>query len=47
MDEHGFDEASARRGQDCYPVKMHLDLMNNGEWDETGDRYRTEAAAQL
>jgi hypothetical protein len=40
MDEYGLDEDNARRGSDAYPVKMHIDLMEYGEWDETGARYR-------
>lgn len=39
MDEYGTDEKAAMRGESGYSVKMHLDLMNNGCWDETGKRY--------
>jgi hypothetical protein len=24
----------------AYPIKMHIDLMEHGEWDETGERYK-------
>ena len=37
--EYGFTEEVAMRGESGYPIKMHEDLMNNGEWDETGKRY--------
>lgn len=26
-------------GGDCYPFAMQDDLLENGEWDETGKRY--------
>lgn len=37
-----LDEKTAMSGvgKDGYPVKMHLDLMEHGEWDETGESYR-------
>jgi len=37
--EYDFTEKEAMRGESGYPIKMHEDLMNNGEWDETGKRY--------
>ncbi len=40
---HGFTEIQAREavaGGNGYPFKMHSDLVNHGEWDETGERYK-------
>lgn len=41
MDQYQFDEKSAIEAAHGlgYPVKMHLDLVNNGKWDETGKSY--------
>lgn len=41
MDEHGFDEGAARRGAlgPGYPFAMQEDILERGEWDETGRRY--------
>jgi hypothetical protein len=37
----GMDpETAARHGAGGYPVQMHLDLLERGEWDETGQRYK-------
>lgn len=42
VEEHGFTEDLAKSAAttDPYPRKMHEDLMNRGEWDETGVAYR-------
>ena len=42
MDAHGMDEAAARlaAGGVGYPTAMFHDLLERGEWDETGKRYR-------
>jgi hypothetical protein len=43
MSQYGFDEATAQRAtqnREGYPVKMHQDLMLDGYWDETGNRYK-------
>ena len=42
--EDGLSEDKARNsviGREPYPVQMHEDLRQHGEWDETGSRYRT------
>ena len=41
MEEWGFDEKTAREAAIVrgYPFKMHDDLLERGEWDETGERY--------
>jgi len=42
MDKYKMDERTARNGAfglDGYPFEMQADLMNRGEWDETGERY--------
>ena len=42
-DEHGFPEEAARNAThagDFYPFLMQDDLIDRGEWDETGERYR-------
>lgn len=44
MDRYGLDEEGARiatRGPG-YPFQMQTDLVDRGEWDETGERYRKE-----
>ena len=43
--EQGFDEKGARlaAGGQGYPFKMQDDLLQRGEWDETGKRYRKVA----
>ena len=43
MDRDGFDETTAQEATNNrkgYPVKMHHDLMYDGYWDETGERYK-------
>jgi hypothetical protein len=43
MSEYGCDETTAQRvtqNREGYPVKMHQDLMLDGYWDETGNRYK-------
>jgi hypothetical protein len=41
VNEHGMLEADARQSSGGgYPIAMHRDLMERGEWDETGTRYR-------
>ena len=42
VDEWGMTEDGARRaaGGPGYPFEMHEDLIKNGQWDETGKRYR-------
>ena len=38
--EKGMDPKTASHHADGgYPIQMHLDLMERGEWDETGQRY--------
>lgn len=41
-----MDEASAREasGGDGYPFAMQDDLLERGEWDESGERYRGASA---
>ena len=40
--DQGVDEKTAMGGfgKGGYLIKMHLDLMERGEWDETGESYR-------
>lgn len=40
--KNGMEESVAMKSTHGkgYPVKMQDDLINNGEWDETGDRYK-------
>ena len=42
--QDGMSEASARkltaRDGSGYPFLMQRDLLERGEWDETGERYR-------
>lgn len=47
MERWGMDEKSARdaSGGDGYPFKMQKDLMLKGEWDETGERYKSQPPA--
>ena len=42
VDGYGMDEASARRAAVLpgYPFAMQADLIERGEWDETGERYK-------
>lgn len=40
METFKMNEAQAKMSSWSIPVKMHLDLMNNGEWDETGEKYK-------
>lgn len=42
MDDYRMDEECARHasGGDGYPFDMQQDLVDRGEWDETGTRYR-------
>ncbi len=46
MRDHGMDEAGARAAAllPGYPFAMQRDLRERGEWDETGERYRTTPA---
>lgn len=41
FEDDGFTEKAARRaaGGDGYPFQMQDDLIERGEWDETGARY--------
>jgi hypothetical protein len=45
MDQYGMDEATARKASflSGYPFAMQADLVERGEWDETGERYRKAA----
>lgn len=45
MEKYGLSEEAARVGAlgDGYPFLMQEDLMERGEWDETGHRYAAEA----
>lgn len=39
----GLDEADALKaasGRSGYPIQMHRDIVERGEWDETGARYQ-------
>lgn len=42
MTVYGMGEATARvaTGGKGYPFQMQDDLLERGEWDETGERYR-------
>ena len=42
MEEWGLDEEAARKAASGpgYPFKMQEDIVERGEWDETGERYR-------
>ena len=44
VDEYEMDESTARkataRDGSGYPFKMQDDILERGEWDETGERYR-------
>ena len=44
VDKYQFDEESARQGAllDGYPFLMQQDIIERGEWDDTGERYRKE-----
>lgn len=42
---YGMSEETAleaTRGRGPYPIAMHRDLIDRGEWDETGERYKQE-----
>lgn len=41
MKQYGFTEEEAQKaaGEGGLPIEMHQDIINNGEWDETGKRY--------
>jgi hypothetical protein len=44
--EQGMDEETARHASGGgYPLLMWRDLMERGEWDETGKRYKTTGKA--
>ncbi len=44
IDECGFDEYGARvQAGPGYPFAMHEDIIERGEWDETGARYRSKS----
>ena len=36
-EQHALDFAGSRPG---YAVAMHRDIVDNGEWDETGKKYQ-------
>ena len=42
IDEYGLSETTARKAAlgPGYPFEMQKDLIERGEWDETGKRYR-------
>ena len=42
MRDYGMSAEAARAGanSDGYSIEMHKDLVERGEWDETGGRYR-------
>ena len=43
LSANGMDEEGAMAhvsGRLPYPIQMHLDILDNGEWDETGKKYR-------
>lgn len=44
----GLPDATARAcvGGDGYPALMQQDLLERGEWDETGKRYRKSASRE-
>lgn len=48
MTEWGASESSARAaaGDRGYPLKMQDDLIERGEWDETGARYQCPNCGQ-
>lgn len=41
MHQLGCNEKTANIQADgiAYPIRMHDDIVNHGEWDETGERY--------
>jgi hypothetical protein len=43
VNHYGFDEKTARTASFLpgMPFLMQDDIMERGEWDETGERYRT------
>lgn len=44
--EAGMPESQAERfvsDRGPYPIAMHRDILERGEWDETGNRYRRKA----
>ena len=45
MKQYGMDEKTARdataRDGSGYPFTMQQDIVDHGEWDETGARYRS------
>jgi hypothetical protein len=47
MGQYGMDEQGARiaSGGSGYPFQMQADLVERGEWDETGERYRADPAS--
>lgn len=48
MDRYGFNEELARHssGGEGYPFDMQADLIVNGEWDETGEKYQSTKGKQ-
>ena len=44
VEEYELPESTALKaatGSVPYPLKMHSDLINEGFWDETGERYKS------
>lgn len=35
---------AATQGRNPYPLKLHIDILERGEWDETGARYSEQKA---
>lgn len=42
IDVYGFDETSAEAASNTgpYSIPLHVDILENGEWDETGEKYK-------
>ena len=47
MEQYDMPESTALNavdGRSAYPLAMHKDLIERGEWDEAGKRYRKPPA---
>ena len=43
---YGLDAEAEASRTGGYPPQMHVDLMERGEWDETGRRYTGDAGGR-
>ncbi len=48
MRQHNMNETGARRaaGGKGYPFGMQDDIVERGEWDQTGERYKKQPTAK-